>query len=88
MKSALKKEKLIERREKLSSVLSKRFPMWRGRNFSLWREWTTIGKTRVQKNFVYFGKRTIKSKGFEITPEDEQLLTDFANVVMEIEELM
>ena len=88
MTDLLAKEKLIERREKLSAVLSKRFPAWRGRNFSLWREWATIGKTRVQKNFVYFGKRTIKSKGFELTSEEEQLFTEYANLATEIEEIV
>jgi hypothetical protein len=42
--------KLDIEKEKLATEISKVFPEWRGRNFSIWRE----GKER--SFFVYFGK--------------------------------
>lgn len=72
---------LFDERERLSKRITEHFPKWRGRNFSMWRE----GKDR--KHVVYFGRRTIRSKGHEMTDEQERLLTEYANIEMEISEI-
>ena len=72
--------KLDIEKEKLATEISKIFPEWRGRNFSIWRE----GKE--QSFFVYFGKRSVRSKGVKLNAQQLRLLERYTEICVSLDE--